>query len=236
MSTVSGKDVATNMSIWTRKVGYPIITVQEFEAENKILVRQDRFLNSRDASTEENETIYPVSLGLVTGTKASEEHDILLDSREMHVQLKDMTFFKINSIHAGFFRTLYTPQRLLKLGEAMHVGLLSVEDRIGVIADASALASSGYQNTSALLGMLANLRDEDNPFVWMQINSSLRSIRIAFKFQEESIRSGLKRFTRLLVGPQATALGWDFNGDDDISMAEYKAEMFQAAALADEPR
>jgi len=44
MSAVSGKDVATNMSIWTKKDGYPILSVQEYEAENKIIVRQNRYL------------------------------------------------------------------------------------------------------------------------------------------------------------------------------------------------
>ena len=236
MTVVSGKDVATEMSIWTRKVGYPILTVHEFEAERKILVRQDRFLKSMDLSPEENETIYPVSLGLIIGTNVADQHDVVLNSRQMEVPLKDMKFFKLNSKHAGFFRTLYTPKRLLKIGEAMNAGLLSVEDRIGVIADASALASSGYQKTSALLGMLANLKEEKDPFVWKQIKSCLASIEEAFKFEHESIKSGLTKFKRELIGPQARALGWDFQDTDDMSIAKHKAAMFEAAGEAGEMR
>jgi aminopeptidase 2 len=128
----SGKNIAHDMSIWTGKVGYPILTVTENEGEQKIVVRQDRFLRSNDFTKEENQTIYPVSLGLITSTGTKE---ILLDQREKEIALDQMRFFKLNAGQSSFYRTLYTPERLVKLGEAMKSGLLAVEDRIGVIAE-----------------------------------------------------------------------------------------------------
>jgi aminopeptidase 2 len=231
LSAVSGRDIAKEMGIWTKKVGYPILTVTE--SDRIIHVRQDRFLQSRDATDLENKTLYPVSLGLVTSTGAGKV--IGLETREMDVELEDMNF-KLNSKHAGFYRTLYTPERLVKLGKSMNAGMLSVEDRIGVIADALALALSGYQKTSGLLGLLANLKDEKNPFVWKQINSSLTAIRDAFKFEDESLHQALIMFKRDLVAPQAKALGWDFNSKkEDMSMVKHKAEMFEAAGEAEDP-
>lgn len=221
------------MSIWTKKVGYPVLMVTESVSDKKIHIRQDRFLQSGDATELENETLYPVSLGLITSAGFGKE--IVLANRETDLELEDMDFFKLNSRHSGFYRTLYTPERLIKLGKSMDAGLISVEDRIGVIADASALASSGYQKTSAFLGLLANLKDEANPFVWKQINSSLTAIREAFKFEDKDVQNALTKFKRDLTAPQAMALGWEFGNEEDLSMAKHKAEMFEAAADAGDP-
>ena len=221
------------MSIFTKKVGYPVLTVTESKADRRIKIRQDRFLQSKDTTGNENETLYPVSLGLATAKGLGK--DILLEKREMEVELEDMDFFKLNSRHSGFYRTLYTPERLTKLGTAMNAGMVSVEDRIGVIADASALASSGYQKTSALLGLLAGLKNEKEPFVWKQINSSLTSIQEAFKFENEGLQKALLKFKRELVAPQAKALGWNFDDSGDISITKHKGEIFEAAAEAGDP-
>jgi aminopeptidase 2 len=145
--------VAKTMSIWTRKVGYPIVTVVESHVERKINVRQDRLLQSNDLTEEENATIYPVSLDIITKGKGK---DILLDKRETEIFLDDMDFFKLNAGHSGFFRTLYQPDRLRNLGEAMKTGLLSVEDRIGLIAEwvsqtVSFIILSRYHTTLAAL-------------------------------------------------------------------------------------
>jgi len=233
---VSGRDVATEMSVWTRTAGFPVLTVDEFEDEGKILIRQDRFLKHLDLSPEENQTVYPVSLGLITGTIDAIKHDLVLNSRQMEVQLKEMTFFKLNSGHSGFFRTLYRPERLLKIGKAMNAGRVSVEDRIGVIADVAALSSSGHQRTSSLLAMIANLKGENDLFVWKQIRSCLTSVEEVFRFEHGDITSGLIKLKRELIGPHAKALGWEFQETDDFSMAKHKAEMFQAAGEAGDRR
>lgn len=220
------------MSVWTKKVGYPVLTVAE--SNGKIRIRQDRFLQSRDATEAENKTVYLLSLGLTTTNGIGK--DIVLETRVMELDLEDLDFFKLNHKHSGFYRTLYTPERLVKLGQSMSKGLLSVEDRIGLIADASALASSGYQKTSALLGLLSNLKNEESAFVWKQINSSLTEIREAFKFEDKSLLKALKDFKRDLVAPQAKTLGWDFSSQgEDVSLVKHKAEMFEAAADSGDP-
>lgn len=201
------------------------------ESDRKIHIRQDRFLRSSEATEEENETLYPVSLGLTTAKGAGK--DTVLETRDMDVELEDTEFFKLNSKHSGFYRTLYTPERLIKIGQAMNKGLVSVEDRIGVIADAAALAFSGYQKTSALLGLLAYVKDEQSPFVWRQIMSSLTAIQDAFKFEGEDLQNALKTFKRELVAPQANALGWDFSSrGEEASLVEHKVDMFHAAVDA----
>ena len=81
--------------------------------------------------------------------------------REANFPVKDMNFFKLNADHSGIYRTSYSPERLNKLGEAAKQGLMSVEDRAGMIADAGALSAAGYQKTSGLLSLLDGFKSED---------------------------------------------------------------------------
>lgn len=69
-------------------------------------------------------------------------------------------FYKINKDLSGFYRTNYSPARLEKLGESL--SLLSTEDKIGLLGDASALAVSGEGTTPALLALLEGFKSEQN--------------------------------------------------------------------------
>ncbi len=137
LADASGKDVETVMDIWTKNVGYPVVTVTEDEKAGSIHVKQNRFLRTGDVRPEEDQTTYPVFLGLRTKEGVNEE--LTLSSREGNFKLKDLDFFKLNADHSGIYRTLYSQERLRKLGEAAKAGLLTVEDRAGMIAGEIAL-------------------------------------------------------------------------------------------------
>jgi len=131
LSEASGEEVENIMDIWTKNVGYPIITVTENEKEKKINVKQNRFLRTNDVKPEEDKVLYPVFLGL--RTKNGVNDSLVLSKREQDFEVPDLDFFKINADHSGIFRTSYSSQRLEKLGKAAKEGLLSVEDRAGMI-------------------------------------------------------------------------------------------------------
>ena len=135
LSDASGKDIERVMDIWTKNVGYPVVKVTENENEKKIHVKQNRFLRTADVQPEEDKTLYPVSLAL--RTKKGVDESLMLSDREMSFSLPDLDFYKLNADHAGIYRTLYSPERLRKLGEAAKEGLLTVEDRAGMIAGSS---------------------------------------------------------------------------------------------------
>lgn len=230
LSAASGKDLSTVMDIWTKNVGYPVITVTENPDKKSIHVKQNRFLRTADVKPEEDKTLYPVFLGLRTKDGINEA--LTLDEREADFDVPSLDFFKLNADHTSIYRTSYTPERLEKLGKAAKDGLLSVEDRAGMLADAGALASSGYQKTSGVLNLLKGFDSETEFVVWNELISRLSTIQSAWVFEDQVVRDGLESFLRDLVSPKAHKAGWAFSESDDHIQQQFKAMLFGSAGLA----
>ena len=230
LSDASGKPVEKIMDIWTKNVGYPVVTVTEHESSNTIHVKQNRFLRTGDVKPEEDNTLYPVFLSL--RTKDGVNEGFTLYDRESDFEVANKNFFKINADHSGTYRTSYTPARLEKLGQAAKEGLLSVEDRAGMIADAGALASSGYQKTSGILSLLKSFNGETEFVVWDELLTRISAIRAAWIFEDEKTKDALKTFQRELVSPKAHEMGWAFSENDGHIESQFKALLFGSAGLA----
>ncbi|OMP84133.1 Aminopeptidase 2, mitochondrial [Diplodia seriata] len=230
LSDASGKDVEKVMDIWTKNVGFPVVTVTEKPESGSIHVKQNRFLRTADVKPEEDKILYPVFLGLRTQEGINEE--LTLTSREADFKLNNTDFFKINADHSGIYRTSYTPERLQKLGEAAKKGLLSVEDRAGMIADAGALAASGYQKTSGLLSLLEGFKAEPEFVVWDELTARVGSLRSAWIFEDEAVKDSLKKFQLKLIEGKAHELGWEFKDSDGHIEQQFKSLLFGAAGIA----
>jgi aminopeptidase 2 len=230
LSDASGKDVGKVMETWTGKVGYPVVTVTEEPKSSSIHVKQNRFLRTNDATTEEDSTVYPVFLAL--RTKDGIDDNATLDKRETSIKLPNLDFFKINADHTGIYRTAYSPERLEKLGEAAKQGLLSTEDRSGMISDAGALAASGHSKTSGLLSLLKGFKNETEFTVWDQLLTRLGDVRGAFMFESKEVPDALKKFRLDLVSDKARELGWTFSDSDGHVLTQFKSLMFSAAGIA----
>ncbi|KFY29483.1 hypothetical protein V493_02344 [Pseudogymnoascus sp. VKM F-4281 (FW-2241)] len=229
LSTASGKDVRKVMDIWTKNVGYPVITVTEND-DKSIHVKQNRFLRTADVKPEEDQILYPVFLSL--RTKDGIDESLTLTEREKSFDLPNTDFFKLNADHTNIYRTSYTPERLKKLGEAAKDGLLTVEDRAGMIADAGALATSGYQKTSGVLNLLKGFNSESEFVVWNEIITRLASIQGAWVFEDPKIKESIEAFTRELVSEKAHKAGWEFKESDGHIEQQFKAMLFGSAGLA----
>lgn len=213
------------MHIWTSQVGYPVVKVTE--TSEGITLQQNRFLQSADIKPKEDEVIYPILTSLIIGRET--EVPVQFTTRTLDIPLKSHEFFKLNKGQNGFYRTLYTPERLLKLGEATKTGTLGVKDQMGLIADTGALAASGYQKTSALLGLLLSMSSETSANVWDLIVANLSLVEEAFKLKSTAISEGLKRFKRDLTAPRAHQLGWNVSSGSDALLIKNKVTLFLAA-------
>jgi aminopeptidase 2 len=229
LSDASGKDVQKVMEIWTKKVGYPVISVTEEPEKSSIHVKQNRYLRTNDATPEEDATLYPVFLGL--RTKEGVDETIALYDRETSIKVPDLDFFKINADHSGIYRTAYSPKRLEKLGEAAKQGLLTTEDRAGMISDAGALSASGHQNTSGVLSLLKGFKTESEFIVWDEMLTRSGDIRSAWMFESEEVKEALKKFRLDLVTQKVHEIGWEFSDSDGHVLQQFKGLLFSAAGI-----
>ena len=129
------------------------------EKPGEIHIRQNRFLSTGDVKPEEDQTTWWVPLmitkqSLTTSTSEASS----LTTKEVTIRGLDTTHYKLNYGQNGFYRVNYPPERLVKLTELRKS--LSVSDRVGVIADAAAMAVAGLGSTTGLLSFLAGLEDE----------------------------------------------------------------------------
>lgn len=230
LSEASGKDVTKVMNIWTKQIGYPIVTVNE-EGE-KISFTQHRFLSTGDVKPEEDETLYPVFLAIKT--KDGIDNNINLDEREKTIELKDNEFFKINGNQAGVYVTCYSDERWAKLSKQAE--FLSVEDRTGLVADVKSLASSGYTSTTNFLNLISNWSNEESFVVWTQMINSISALESAWVFEDESIKTGLKNYVTKLSIEKAHKLGWEFSNEDSYSTQKLKVLLFDVACSNDDEK
>ncbi|KAK5663442.1 hypothetical protein OQA88_3871 [Cercophora sp. LCS_1] len=232
LAEASGKQVEDVMDVWTKNIGFPVVTVTE-NGDNTIHLKQNRFLRTGDTKPEEDQVIYPVFLGLRSEDGVDET--LTLSSREADFKVPSSEFFKLNANHTGLYRTSYSPERLEKLGAAAKLGLLSVEDRAGMIADAGALATSGYQKTSGVLSLLKGFTTETEFVVWNEIIARVSSVQMAWIFEDKAVRDGLEAFMRDLTAPKAHELGWEFSEKDGHIEQQFKAMLFgNAGSCGDE--
>jgi aminopeptidase 2 len=231
LSDASGKDVQSVMQIWTKQVGHPILTVTEYTTSSSIHVKQNRYLRTNDVKPEED-TLYPVFLRVRTKNGL---HNDMLIKREASFKLKDLDFYKVNADHCGIYRTWYTTERLSQLVQAARDGLLTVEDRTGLVSDAGYLAQSGHQKTSSLLKMLKEFSGFETEYVvWRAMITQVDSIRAAW-ITDKEIRKALRNFRLSIVRAKAHELGWCFSRADSHAMQQFKPMMFGiAGSLGDE--
>ena len=226
LSEASGTDVGAFMDPWIRKIGFPVVTVAE--EPGQISVRQSRFLTTGDVKAEEDETTWWIPLALKTGSQ-KESTGISLTVKEDTLRAIDDRFYKVNADQTGFYRTNYPPERLTRLGHAQD--LLSVEDKIGLMGDATALAVAGDSTTAGLLAFLESFKDEKSYLVWSQISSSLSKVRSVFSSNKE-VADGLKKYVLKLVSPAAESIGWEFSDKEDYLTGQLRKLLIAMAGGA----
>ena len=242
LSLVSGKDVTNVMNVWTKKVGFPVVKVDETE-DGKITLTQNRFLSTGDVQPEDDETIFPVLLSLKTNEGIDESLIFNKRTETFEINKGDNDFFKINGNQNGIYITLYSDERWKKLGEQRE--LLSVEDRTGLVADVKSLAASGYTSTVNFLDLISHWKEDDSFVVWNQIVNSITALQNTWIFEPSEVNDALLRFVLDLVSKKVHELKWDFSDDDnnnnnsnkngDYTLQKLKVTLFGAACAAKDP-
>ncbi|KAK3701560.1 hypothetical protein LTR37_015414 [Vermiconidia calcicola] len=227
LSKASGQDVTAFMDPWIRKIGFPVVTVAE--EPGQISVKQSRFLTSGEVKPEEDETLWWIPMGLQTGPQATDAQREALTAKEDTYRDIDTDFYKLNTDQTGFYRTNLPPQRLVQLSKSLDK--LSVQDKIGLIGDAGAMAVAGEGTTAGVLSFMEGFAVEQNYLVWSEVLSTLGKIRSTFS-NDEQVSNGLRQYALKLVTAATDKIGWEFSQSDDYLTGQLRALLLQTAGLA----
>ncbi|KAI9206593.1 peptidase family M1-domain-containing protein [Polychytrium aggregatum] len=225
LNDASGKDVQGLMHAWTRRVGYPVVSVlsesyDPVKKELTIHVRQNRFLSSGAAPESEDTTLWAIPLLIVTHLSPNSPTQHVLAEREAVITLpyddSADSFFKLNYQTTSFFRTNLPASSIERLGSAIakNIDAISVDDRTGLLSDVFALAEAGYVPTTDALRLLENFDKENSFIVMVTIVDKLVLIKNAFYREDPAIVAALQKLQLHIFAKKARELGIIYSPDD----------------------
>lgn len=146
----------------------------------------------------------------------------------LHLLIVGLTVF------GGPDRTLYSPERLAKLGDEAGKSdtVFSLNDRMGLVQDAIILARSGHGKTSSALSFISKLGNEKENLVWTEIGSALASIDDAWSQQPQQVRDAINALRRKLFKPLVDRLGFEYKAGEDVDTIELRTLAIATAAAA----
>lgn len=244
LAGVAKIDVAGIMGTWTEKIGFPVISVSVDKKTGDVTLKQNRFLRGGDVKAQENETLWWIPLSISSGPKATdvvlktasgESLPSVFDTKEVTIPglAKDNEFFIFNKDQVNFYRVNYSAEQLQHY--AQNIDKLSLEDRVGVVADAASCATAGVGSVGSLLSLVRALKGDSNYEVWKEIIARVGAIRSVWFEQDEKVQDGLAAFTRDILESNLKALGWEFPAGEGYREGRLRTAIISAAVKANVP-
>jgi aminopeptidase 2 len=106
---------------------------------------------------------------------------------------------------------------------------------MGLVQDASVLASAGLAKSSAALTLISKLGNESENLVWDEISAALAKLASAWWEQPESITEAIKAFRRGLFVPLAQRIGYEYDPNEDAEITELRTLAIATSAATDDP-
>jgi aminopeptidase N len=260
LSEVSGRNVTDIMELWIKHVGYPVLTVEENWGEDAggIKITQSRFISTGTTSslpahsgdaTEEDQILWDIPLNLKAHGRIDNNHIQALEKQKSIFLRLARSFYKLNIGSQGVYRVNYPASRLEIYGEQILKGpdwrtltglkaagpLWGAADRIGLVADAAALAISGEGSTTGFLALVENFKLEGNYFVWDEVLKRLTLLRSAWYEQPEEVMDALRAFSKALVTEKFAEIGWDARPGEDYLTSQFRPLLLKEAYFAHVP-
>ncbi|MBI1838871.1 MAG: M1 family metallopeptidase [Candidatus Colwellbacteria bacterium] len=204
LEKVSGKPVEKMMSGWTRKSGYPLITVSE--NKGRLMIEQKRFFSSPiSESKTKDAALWRVPVSYKTNdTKLKKQ--FLLTKQKVEITKPTGEWIKFNINESGFFRTNYSDNLRKALEDSVKTKRLGAGDRLGLIRDIMALTESGKIPTVKALEFAKHYKNETDYTVWLELASDLNKIH--FLIAHEPFVKEYESFAAKIFAPIAEKAGW----------------------------
>ncbi|RKP39469.1 peptidase family M1-domain-containing protein [Dimargaris cristalligena] len=244
LSETSGQEVSHFMELWTRHVGYPVVSVNEepapatgTAATRQIKVTQSRFLSTGDVKPEDDQVEWWVPLSVVHSEQPkTPSHDILTQKQGTFSIPASASYYILNYQQTGVYRVHYPLSAIEALGRLMEAdrSALTTIDRLGIVADAASLNPPGISPTTDFLTLLKSYEAEPEFVIWSEISLRLSEISSLLYQQPESVRDHFKAFVRRLFRQQHQRLGWEYPEGEDPYLARLRSLVILRLGLADD--
>lgn len=236
LQKVSKKPVGRVMSTWTKKMGYPVISVcdeQINDNQRGLKLSQKKF--TADASEDSSNSQWQVPITISTKASGGKKcMDTLLSDPDMHIIMdgcpKD-AWVKLNPGQVCFYRIKYSAEMLQRLIPA--ISSLAPVDRLGLASDMFALAYAGYSATTNFLDLLKGFTEEDNYTVWNDIDGNLSCLGILMQNTDASEQ--FRKYILKLYKPVADKLGWEPQENEDHLTGMLRALVIRRLGLSGDP-
>lgn len=198
---VSKKPVKQIMQSWTKKTGYPLVTLMH--TKNGFTAKQERFFSSRISAKKNTEkTVWHIPFHYESNAEV-----IKILATKKSVPLIGTSIGKVNLGEGSFIRTRYDTATLKRLMSEVHTGTLDTKDRLGLIRDVFALAEGGYISTVDALQFSTAYKNETEYIVWSELASALQ--RVHNIIAGESSRALFHTYARTLFSPLAEKMSFE---------------------------
>ena len=230
LEKVSRKPVRKMMENWTRKSGYPLLTVTE--KKNEYEVRQARFFGSAiSAKQVKDGTKWAVPVNYFGDRNKT--HEFLLTTGKGELPISEDLWHKFNRGETGFYRVRYPETVLVKLALPVHEGRVPAIDRLGIIRDLFALAEAGQHDTTVALSFVQNYTAETDYTVWIEVLSGL--MHTYNIIAGSALESPYKQFALRIVTTAAEHIGWEKrDGEEHTTTLLRSSLLFHAGLYGDQ--
>jgi puromycin-sensitive aminopeptidase len=206
---VSKKPVRKMMESWTKKTGYPLVSVKH--GKNGYTGHQERFFSSRISAQENKEnTQWYIPLAYENNNET-----LHMLATKKSFPLIGSSLGKINKGEGSFVRVQYDKGTLLRLKNEVENNILPVTDRLGIIRDLFALAEGGYVQTTEVLEFALAYKNEKEYIVWSEIASGIN--RVYNLIRDESFKEDFESYARSLFTPLAERMTFEKQKGEDHS-------------------
>jgi len=202
-------DVASLMTNWTGKLGYPVISVEE--TKKGFEIKQKHFVASGDKGMD---TVWqvPVAYELYNGEDIVDSKKMLLktDSALIETETK-YTAALFNKGSQAYCIVKYGPKLFGKITTAIKSGAVKDPvDRLGIQNDLMAIIKAGTDpdvNLKSYFELIKAYKQETEYIVWESLLSKLGSVSTLTK--AIGLHEEFSKYMIDLLVPIATKLGWE---------------------------
>ena len=129
---------------------------------------------------------------------------------------------RVNAGQKGYFRTLYAPEQFKSLVAGM--AALPAVDQLGIMMDASALASAGLQPEADALNLAMQVPLDAVPELWQMVAATLEDVDALLEGNAER-QNAFRAMARKHLGVKFQTLGWELSDEDDAALRRLRTDL-----------